>query len=355
MPRRSAPDPLAQAVGLRIVQLRAEQGITAEKLAYESDVGSKGFLSDIEHGLALPSLLTLERIAQRLDVSLFDLLVVPGRSARDDLAELTRRLPPSELARILRSLGPIGASAPPPAVAPLRAIPAYTSLEVAAGWSSSALPAGEPPAEVVRLPGKFHRTRDFAVRAAGSSMDGFRSTIRDGDWLIMRKERVGPGAAVGKVVLVAREDRFGDRSLHLKRVVKTARRLWFRSDDPGISPVAVTEMDQILATLVSVVSPSSLAPQPHTRFARSSVAGVFGLKTEPTGLWSRVDGHLFFLLRSDETQKKGGFAVKLCVAHPAETAFVLLSDGDMLEYLGMARFDETRAAWQMSEPSPEPR
>jgi transcriptional regulator with XRE-family HTH domain len=353
MPRRSAPDPLAQIVGQRIKQLRVEQGVTAEKLAYESDVGSKGFLSDIEHGLALPSLLTLERIAQRLEVSVFDLLVVPGRSDRDNLVELIRRLPNTELPQLLRSLAPVTVAVPPKAPAPLHALRAYATLEVAAGWSSKALPRGELVAESLRLPGRFNRTSDFAVRASGSSMHGFRSTVRDGDWLVMRKERLQPGAAIGKVVLVAREDRYGDKSLHLKRVVQTARRLWFRSDDAGIAPVAVTELDEILATLVSVVSPSALAPGQHTRFPKSRVAAMFGLKKEPTGAWSRVDGHLFFLLGPGELRQKDGFVVKHCVPRPAETAFVLLRDGDWSEYLGIARFDETRGTWQMSEVSSE--
>ena len=51
MPRRSTPDPLALAIGQRIRQLREEAGLTQEKLAYEIGM-SKGFLSDIEKGLA---------------------------------------------------------------------------------------------------------------------------------------------------------------------------------------------------------------------------------------------------------------------------------------------------------------
>jgi len=48
MPRRETPDPTAKAVGQRIRQLRGERGLTAERVAFESELGSKGFLSDIE-------------------------------------------------------------------------------------------------------------------------------------------------------------------------------------------------------------------------------------------------------------------------------------------------------------------
>src|SRR5512133_624565 len=129
MPRRTDPNPLAQAIGLRIKQLRAEQGVTAEKLAYESEVGSKGFMSDIEHGLALPSLTTLERIAQRLDVSAFDLLVVPTRTDRERLVDLTRGMTKGPLVRLLRELSE-AMPAPISTRAPRRpSLRAYTTLE----------------------------------------------------------------------------------------------------------------------------------------------------------------------------------------------------------------------------------
>ena len=68
MPRRSTPDPLAERIGARIRVLRNEAGLTLEKLAYESEVGSKGFLSDVEKGLARPTVETLQAIADRLEM-----------------------------------------------------------------------------------------------------------------------------------------------------------------------------------------------------------------------------------------------------------------------------------------------
>jgi transcriptional regulator with XRE-family HTH domain len=74
VPRRATPDPLAKRIGARIRTLRKEAGLTLEKLAYESDVGSKGFLSDVEAGLARPTVETLSTIAERLEVDLLDLV-----------------------------------------------------------------------------------------------------------------------------------------------------------------------------------------------------------------------------------------------------------------------------------------
>ncbi len=102
MPRRAKPDPLAQAVGQRIRELRRECGLTAEKLAYESDVSSKGYLSDIENGRACPSLHTLQLIADHLGVELLDLVTFPDRGERHALVNGTRALPRGTLRKLLR-------------------------------------------------------------------------------------------------------------------------------------------------------------------------------------------------------------------------------------------------------------
>lgn len=92
MPRRDTPDALALAVGLRIRQLRAETGLTLEKLAYESELGSKGHLSNLERGLAIPNVGTLAMLAARLGVDVLDLLTFPDDGERHALIDLTRSL-----------------------------------------------------------------------------------------------------------------------------------------------------------------------------------------------------------------------------------------------------------------------
>jgi transcriptional regulator with XRE-family HTH domain len=117
MPRRATPDPLAKAVGKRIRQLRSERRLTAERLAFESDLGSKGFLSDIEAGRASPSMRTLQRIADYLEVVLVDLFTFPEESEREDLIDRTRWLTPGAIRKLLREMprgpaevGPAGRS-----------------------------------------------------------------------------------------------------------------------------------------------------------------------------------------------------------------------------------------------------
>lgn len=104
MPRRKTADPLAKRIGLRISALRKEAGLTLEKLAYESEVGSKGFLSDVEKGLARPTVETLQAIADRLDVSLLDLVTFPDESDRQRLVDRTRRLSKGTIRKLLREM-----------------------------------------------------------------------------------------------------------------------------------------------------------------------------------------------------------------------------------------------------------
>lgn len=104
MPRRSTPDPLAKRIGARISALRKEAGLTLEKLAYESEVGSKGFLSDVEKGLARPTVQTLQAIADRLDVPLLDLVTFPDQDDRQRLVDRTRRLANGTIKKLLKEM-----------------------------------------------------------------------------------------------------------------------------------------------------------------------------------------------------------------------------------------------------------
>ena len=110
MPRRSVPDPLALAVGQRIRELREEAGLTIEKLAFESDVGSKGHLSSLERGLVMPTVRTLQALAERLGVLALDLVNFPANGERQRLVDLTRRLSRGTTRKLLRELAGAGLS-----------------------------------------------------------------------------------------------------------------------------------------------------------------------------------------------------------------------------------------------------
>ncbi|MDI3283772.1 helix-turn-helix transcriptional regulator [Polyangium sp. 15x6] len=122
MPRRREPDPFALQVGIRIRQLREEQGLTMEKLAFESELGSKGHLSNLERGLARPTIHTLRVLAERLEVDVLDLLTFPEQGDRQKLVDLTRYLRRGTIRKllkdILKDMAPLESTKEPAAAAP---------------------------------------------------------------------------------------------------------------------------------------------------------------------------------------------------------------------------------------------
>ncbi len=60
-------------LGRRIREIRMSKGFTQEKLGSKADISYK-FVGEIERGMQNPSFDTLEKIANALDVELFDLL-----------------------------------------------------------------------------------------------------------------------------------------------------------------------------------------------------------------------------------------------------------------------------------------
>ncbi len=105
MPRRETPDPLALAIGQRIRALREEQGLTLEGLAYESELGSKGHLSDLEAGRVMPTVATLKKLADHLGVRLLDIVTFPDEDPVQGLVDRLRSLPTGAVKRLVRELG----------------------------------------------------------------------------------------------------------------------------------------------------------------------------------------------------------------------------------------------------------
>ena len=91
-PKRS-PRParsIARLIGQRIRHLRANVGLTQEKLAWESGLASKSYLSRIESGERLPTIEVLDKLARRLNVETRDLLIFPDRGLIDEAMEAVR-------------------------------------------------------------------------------------------------------------------------------------------------------------------------------------------------------------------------------------------------------------------------
>ena len=95
---RTLPDPLAAQVGARVRDLRKERGYTFD--AWVETVGlGRGYVSELERGLVVPTITTLARIAEPLGVTIADLVL--GHTSREQLFALTGGMSETAIQRLL--------------------------------------------------------------------------------------------------------------------------------------------------------------------------------------------------------------------------------------------------------------
>ena len=95
---RKSADPAAKAVGLRIRQLRKEKEFSFDAFVEECGLG-RGYVSELERGLVVPSLHALLKLADALEVTVADLVI--GDTPREKLFEATRMLPEGRVRALL--------------------------------------------------------------------------------------------------------------------------------------------------------------------------------------------------------------------------------------------------------------
>lgn len=224
-------------------------------------------------------------------------------------------------------------------------IACYPTLAAAAGTASGST-GDAPESSAVRLPVVASREL-FAVRASGSSMDGGRAPIRDGDWCVLRWMR---GAAVAalrdRVVLVQTAARDEGLRLQLKRLVERDEGWRFVSDASEGPTFAADDATVVLARVEQVVRPESLGPAVGARLTDDEIAQSFGWRTVSRS--SRIEGHRTLWIDAPGTMtapdrvKDDGAA-----RHPGETAFVFTRThtADAWRYGGVARRNEREALW----------
>ena len=94
---RTEPDAVAERIGRRIRALRQSSSFTFDAFVSETGLG-RGYVSELERGLVVPTVGTLARIAAALDLTVADLVV--GQTERELLFDELRAAPAS----LIRSL-----------------------------------------------------------------------------------------------------------------------------------------------------------------------------------------------------------------------------------------------------------
>lgn len=85
---RVEPDPLAAKIGLRIRRLRQQKSVTFDAFVDATGLG-RGYISELERGLVVPTVGALSRVAAALGVTLADLVIGDSDRERifDDLRD----------------------------------------------------------------------------------------------------------------------------------------------------------------------------------------------------------------------------------------------------------------------------
>jgi transcriptional regulator with XRE-family HTH domain len=83
----------------RARDLRKEKDFSFDAFVEESDLG-RGYISELERGLVVPTITSLAKLARALEVTVADL--VTGDSPRERLFEMTRSLDAKDVAAILK-------------------------------------------------------------------------------------------------------------------------------------------------------------------------------------------------------------------------------------------------------------
>jgi transcriptional regulator with XRE-family HTH domain len=104
---RTKPDPFAKAVGARVRRLRKERDFTFDAFVEETGLG-RGYISELERGLVVPTITALAKVAAALELTVADLVL--GDSARERLFEAARALDETQVSGLLKQAEALVAS-----------------------------------------------------------------------------------------------------------------------------------------------------------------------------------------------------------------------------------------------------
>ena len=172
-------------------------------------------------------------------------------------------------------------------------LPYFSSLKIACGHFRNSQAESEEYRSLGAGYGRLDPSRHFIARASGNSMNGGKSPIHDGDYLLL--EHVTPnnaGSITEKTFAIERLDEAGDTQYLLRTVKKRGQGEYFlRAANPDYEDIEVSPelSDQIrtFARLKSVVSPLDMAV--GQRLMRDEIPPLFGEVYNP-GNWQ--SGHV---------------------------------------------------------------
>jgi hypothetical protein len=230
-----------------------------------------------------------------------------------------------------------------------RGVVAYPDLPAAAGHAIGEI---EPPElEKVWLPIESDDPSLFAVRVAGTSMDGGSAPLRNGDWAVMRLARGAAGAAMAdRVVLLQLPGESSGSQYQIKRLQRRDDRWLLTSDNPQGPTIEPTPDMTVIARLERAVHPEDLAPSVGTMIDDADLSARFGTE-DLMPRSGRHHGHLFVFIESRGLlPSPDRLSYQPVPRRPGETAFVLAKHPEGgWRYLGVARQLDDEGTWQLPD------
>ena len=172
-------------------------------------------------------------------------------------------------------------------------LPYFPSLKIACGHFKSA-DTGEPEYQEVHAGiGQLDPERHFIARAAGNSMNGGKTPIHDGDYLLCEViSSESAGKLTGETLAIERQDEAGDNQYLLRKVLKDAAGQYtLRANNSDYADILVTDelraQLRTFARLKRVLDPLMMVV--GQRFMREEIAALFGQEFNP-GSWH--SGHV---------------------------------------------------------------
>ena len=169
-------------------------------------------------------------------------------------------------------------------------LPFFPDIKIACGHFKT---GNAEQSEQVVMPhgyGSLTAGKHFIARASGNSMNGGKSPILDGDYLLF--EQITPanaGSISNSTIAIERQDSSGDNQYLLRKILKDAQGNYLlRAANPDYEDMLATEDMTTFARLKGKVDPLSLFV--GKEFMREAIPELFGETFNP-GNWH--SGHIY--------------------------------------------------------------
>ncbi len=178
-------------------------------------------------------------------------------------------------------------------------VPYFSDLQIACGHFTTS-PHDTENLDHLKLPnsyGNLDPSKHFIARAKGNSMNGGRTPIQDGDYLLL--ELISPisaGSISGQTLVIERQGFSGDDQYLLRQIKKLGPNNYqLIATNPDYETITSSEEFRTLARFKSTIDPVDI--HGFQEFMREDIPEVFGLEFN-TGLWQ--SGHICPKISNDQ-------------------------------------------------------